>query len=43
MDRMHPIVIQEVMRRALNGSNAADPVYPERRRPRRRLTRRGTS
>jgi hypothetical protein len=46
MDRMFPIAIintHEVMRRSLNGANADDPVYAERK-PRRRLVRpRGTS
>jgi hypothetical protein len=39
---MHPIVIQQVMRRAMHGALVTDPVYAERK-PRRRLTRRGTS
>jgi hypothetical protein len=38
---MHPIVIQNVMRRALVGAHANDPVYPQKRK--RALRRRGTS
>jgi hypothetical protein len=38
---MHPIVIQQVMRRAMIGAHVSDPTYPQRRR--RRLRRRGTS
>jgi hypothetical protein len=37
---MHPIVIQQIMQRAIDGARVSDPVYPQRRR---RFRRRGTS
>jgi hypothetical protein len=46
MDPMLPIAIinsHDLMRRSLNGANASDPVYAERKPRRRLVRRRGTS
>jgi|tagenome__1003787_1003787.scaffolds.fasta_scaffold10956642_2 hypothetical protein len=40
MKGMHPIVIQQIVERAMIGARVTDPVYPVRER---RFRRRGTS